>query len=199
MANANLMVDKRQTDWCKCCLCQMDKKDEFLVSAPILYVAEHDGYKMIATNVPLFYENNEMPMIMDLAMLDDNGGIEDTFFKNQAQYHRSCRLMFNNDKLGCTRKRKSNSQNNERHESHGNLCRTTCDVKAYIFCKTISPAHNLKQVMTNDLNGRLNECAKILNDVKLLVMPWHAQELKYYVSLVPYNRKKSHLRTLEKE
>ena len=65
----------------------------------------------------LFDEINEMPIIVDLAKLDDGGGIEDTLRKNQAQYHRSCRLMFNNDKLGRARKRKSKTQSNERDES----------------------------------------------------------------------------------
>ena len=88
MANANPMVAKTHTDWSKCCLCQMDKKDEILLSARTLYVAEHDGYKMLSTNMPLFDEINEMPMIVDLARLDDGGGIEDTLRKNQAQYHR---------------------------------------------------------------------------------------------------------------
>ena len=36
--------------------------------------------------MPLFYEINEMPMIVDLVRLDDGGGIEDTLKKKQAQY-----------------------------------------------------------------------------------------------------------------
>ena len=53
----------------------------------------------------LFYEINEIPMIVELARLDDSGGIHDTLSKNQALYHRSCRLMFNKDKLGHARPR----------------------------------------------------------------------------------------------
>ena len=59
--------------------------------------------------------------------------------------------------------------------------------------------------MTTDLNDRLNECAKILNDGKLLAIlsggDAIAQELKYHLVCLTglYNRKKCHLRTLEKE
>ena len=59
--------------------------------------------------------------------------------------------------------------------------------------------------MTSDLNDRLNECAKLLNDGKLLAIlsggDAIAQELKYHLTCLTglYNRKKSHLRTLKKE
>ena len=58
----------------------------------------HDGYTMIATNIPLFYAINKMPIVLDPARLDDGGGLEETLRKNKAQYHQSCRLMLNNTK-----------------------------------------------------------------------------------------------------
>ena len=33
---------------------------------------------MIATNIPLFYAINEMPIVLDPARLDDGGGLEET-------------------------------------------------------------------------------------------------------------------------
>ena len=104
MANANPMLAKRQTDWKKCCLCQKDKINEVLLSPPIHHVPQHDGYTMLATNVPLFHEINEMPMILDPARLDKGGGIEATLRRNQAKYHMSCQLMFNKTKLDRARK-----------------------------------------------------------------------------------------------
>ena len=50
-------------------------KNENLTLPPTHYVPEHDGYIMIATNVPLFHEMCEMPLTFDLARLDEGGGI----------------------------------------------------------------------------------------------------------------------------
>ena len=59
---------------------------------------ENDGYTMIVVNIPLFYEINEMPIALDLARLDDSGGIgKKTLRKYEAQYPQSCRRMFNSN------------------------------------------------------------------------------------------------------
>ena len=57
--------------------------------------------------------------------------------------------------------RKSSTQSNERVERVQSSVEPVM-VQACIFCETISPAHNLRQVMTSDLNDSLNECTKIL-------------------------------------
>ncbi len=83
MANANTLAN-RQTNREKCCLCQKDNRKEDLISPPTHHVPEHDGYTMLATNVPLFYELDQMPINLDLARLDEGGGIEATLRRNQA-------------------------------------------------------------------------------------------------------------------
>ena len=84
MANTNLMLTKRQTDSNKCNSFLKDKSNEALVSPPALYVPQHDGYVMLDTNVPLFHEINEAPMILDLARLDEDSDIEVIFRRNQS-------------------------------------------------------------------------------------------------------------------
>ena len=59
---------------------------------------------MIATNVPLFQAINELPIILDPARLNEDGGIEETLRINRAKYHQSCRLMLYNTKLEHARK-----------------------------------------------------------------------------------------------
>ena len=78
------VLTKRQTDWKKkkCCLCQKDNTNEALVSPSIHNVLQLDGYVMLATNVSLFHELDEMPMIFDLAMLNEDGGVEATLRRN---------------------------------------------------------------------------------------------------------------------
>ena len=59
----------------------MDMKDKVLVSAPSLYVAEHDGYNFFATNMPLLWDQwnaNDRG-----AGKADGGGLEVTLRKNQ--------------------------------------------------------------------------------------------------------------------
>ena len=81
-----------RTDWSKCCLCQTDKTGEDL-SSPIPGRSKSDGYSMLATNIPLFQELGQMPMIINPARLDEGVGIEDTLRQNNAQYHQSCRAL----------------------------------------------------------------------------------------------------------
>jgi hypothetical protein len=51
------------------------------------------GYRTFSKNIPDLAKINEMP------------GIETVFIKNEAKYHESCRLMFNNTKLQRVQKR----------------------------------------------------------------------------------------------
>ncbi len=105
---ATPVSSKWQTGWSKCCLCQQDKKEE-LKSPPSSYRPEQDGYTNIATNVPLFQAMNALPIKLDPARLDEGGGIDQTLRRNNAKYHQSCRLMFNNSKLKRAQKRASSA------------------------------------------------------------------------------------------
>ena len=91
-------ANKQQTDWNKCCICQNQKMGEQLKSPPARRV-KHDGYSMLATNIPLFKEMNQLPLIFDPSRLDEGSGIEGTLRERKAKYHQSCRLLFNNTKL----------------------------------------------------------------------------------------------------
>ena len=119
-ASESPAITKRQTDWTKYCLCQKKKKNENLTLSPTHYVPEHDGYTMIATNVPLFHEMCEMPLTFDPVRLDESGGIEATSRRNVAKNHFSCRRMFNNTKLERAMKRHSDiqSESKERQAKH---------------------------------------------------------------------------------
>lgn len=88
----------------RCCLCQKDKKNEPLTSPPTHHVPEHDGYTMVATNIPLFNEINALSLILDPSRPDEDAGIEAMQRRNEAKYHMSC-WLFNNTKLDCAKKR----------------------------------------------------------------------------------------------
>ena len=46
-----------------------------------------------------------MPIPLDIRRIDEGDGIEAALLKNEAKYHESCRLMFNNTKLQRAQKR----------------------------------------------------------------------------------------------
>ena len=214
MVNADPRPSKFRTDWSKCCLCQK-KKNEELKSPRAQQPQGHDGYTMIATNIPLFYAINEMPnvldparlddgggFVLDPARLDDGGGLEETLRKNKAQYHQSCRLMLNNTKLERARKRRAERVQPE--ECQTKLRQTILEKTVCFICDKEASSSELRQVMTMNLNKRLNECARNLNDGKLLarlsVGDAIAQELKYHLECLTdlYKRERSHLRATKR-
>ena len=201
MENADPRPSKFRTDWSKCCLCQK-KKNEELKSPRAQQPQGHDGYTMIATNIPLFYAINEMAIVLDPARLDDGGGLEETLRKNKAQYHQSCRLMLNNTKLERARKRRAERVQPE--ECQTKLRRTILKKTVCFICDKEASSSELRQVMTMNLNNRLNECARNVNDGKLLarlsIGDAIAQELKYHLECLTdlYNRERSHLRATKR-
>lgn len=100
MMDANSIPTCR-TDWSKCCLCQEEKKNEFLISplGSFQRTQDYAGYSNIVRNVPLFHAINDMPIAINPSRLDEGDGIEATLIRKQAKYHNSCRLLFNNSKL----------------------------------------------------------------------------------------------------
>ena len=87
MSGVSPLKSKSQTDWNKCFLCRTEKKNY-----------------LIARNIPLFQGINQLPIILDLNILDEGGGIEETLRWNNANYHQNCRLLFNSTMLERTRK-----------------------------------------------------------------------------------------------
>ena len=122
---------------------------------------------MIATNIPLFHTVNEMPLVLDPARLDAGGGIEETLKKNKAQYHQSCRYLFQNYRLERPRKRPPSPGSTQsiegctkRRNSHA-IRQPEC----FVFDE-YEPKSDLRQVMTMNLDKRLNDCVQTLNDEK---------------------------------
>jgi hypothetical protein len=111
MSGVTPLKSKCQTDWNKCFLCRTEKKGEDLKSPPTHYsfIKNNDGYYMMATNIPLFQGINQLPIILDLIILDEGGGIEETLRRNNGKYHQNCRLLFNNTMIKRTRKTSTSS------------------------------------------------------------------------------------------
>ena len=206
MATSDPAPSKFQTDWSKCCRCQKEKNED-LKSPPTHYAHEHDGYTMIATNVPLFHAINELPIVLETARLDEGAGVDETLRRNKAQYHQSCRLLFNNTKLDRARKRRADTDSTQPVESRTKLRRTSHEGResGCFLCEREAPASELRQVMTMHLDKRLTECAQNLNDGRLLAKlsggDAIAQELKYHVMCLAdmYNRERTYFRSTKRQ
>jgi len=98
----------------------------------------------------------------------------------------NCRLFFNNTKQDRTKKRAASTK--------------ISSVNSKV--KRTSIENQLRQAMTIQLDKRLNECARNLNDGKLLAILSGsdvAQELKYHYSCLTalYHKKMAHFSTAE--
>ena len=195
-----------QTKWTKCCLCQAEKKEPLTSPAANPTRRTEDGYSLLGKNIPLFHEANALPIKMDPQRLNDGTGIEATLRKNEALYHTSCKLLFNNSKLQRAEKRSTPATDSVGDGSSGKkLPRRMSDPKRIecFICEEESNLDDLRQASTMKLNERLNECAKTLNDGKLLAKlsagDVVALELKYHgVCLAGlYNRERAYLHAEE--
>ena len=160
---------------------------------------------MFATNVPIFYELNEMPTILDQVRLDEDGGTKATLRRNQLKYYTSRQLMFNNTKSDRARKRGVSTESIATDEGHTKHYRTSNDDQACILCDKMSPASDQRRVTTMNPNDhQLHACNQALNDDKQLAKlscgNTTAQEVnRHHLCLSDlYNKGRSHLRGYEK-
>ena len=136
--------------------------------------------------------------------MDEGGGIEETLRQNSAKYHQNCRKMFDSYKLQCATKRAAEIQN-DTGEGHSKMRRTSMEVQWCFFCDNIQPKSKLRQAMTMQLNERLNECARNLNDGKLLAVlsggDVVALELEYHYSCLTalYHKERAHIAAKNQE
>ena len=135
---------KLQTDWGKCCLCQTKKKWEGLKSPPQGSI-EQGGYSMLETNIPLFKAINQLPSIIDPRRLDDGEGVEETLRRNQAKYHQSCWLLFNNTKLQRAQKRKASSDS-PTDGSRSKIRRANLDCQQCFYAKNKNQSLNFEKL-----------------------------------------------------
>ena len=109
---------------------------------------------------------------MDIKRLDDGSGIENTLRLNNAKYHNTCRLMFNNSKLERVRKRRGPPRSDEPEAGPGRFTRrsvdTVPDIKIICFFCEKDIIGSDRNAMTKKLYERLNDCTELLEDKKLI-------------------------------
>lgn len=194
----------RTTDWTKCCICQLDKKEDLKSPQTNPVKKGDDGYVTMARNIPRFQSLHQLPINIDPARLDEGGGIEETLRRNKAHYHETCRLLFNNTNLQRAEKR-STPAATRNEGGRSNIPRKAQEKKKIecFLCET--QGDELREAMTMKVNMRINECARTLNDGKLLAKlsggDVIAQDLKNHSACLValYNKERDYLRVQEQE
>ena len=111
-----------------------------------------------------------MPIAFDPSRLDEGEGVENTLVRNGAKYHNSCRLLFKNTKLERAQQRRAVPSTSGAMDEPRSKRRKSADIPKVecFFCEEEDDISNLQKGMTKRLNEHLNQCARTLNDGKLL-------------------------------
>jgi hypothetical protein len=207
--NSAFFVCSGEADWSKCFICQEDKHGA-LKSPPMKIDLAKSGYRTLSKNIPEFAKINEMPNPPDIRRIDEGDGIEAALLKNEAKYHESCRLMFNNTKLQRAQKRHQHPDTSlsdvpssfkfTRKSSTAPTEERSLHLEECFICEKQTSRSELREAMTMQLNTIHHQCAHNLQDQNLLAKlsagDVVAQEVKYHEACLTslYNKKRAHLR-----
>lgn len=159
------------------------------------------GYKSLADSIKSFQDLGEIPLKFDPKNVDDGSGLENSFSKNKASWHKSCKNKFNITELKRAKKRKScevaeqkeYSPCKTRKTSSTQLSRRCCEIRCF-FCDEPDNASNLHCASTFEIDAKVRRCAIELEDsnilTKLAAGDMVAIEAKYHARCLAslYNR-----------
>ena len=94
-----------KTDWNLCVVCQGSKAETLQCPVETKRSDVGAGYKTLAENIQQFNQLGCMPVQINLSRLDEGDGIESTFLRYKARWHKGCYLLFNSTKLNRAKKR----------------------------------------------------------------------------------------------
>ena len=95
------------TNWDICVLCQAETSES--LTSPACSKRQDVGraYKALAENLMKFDELGTLPRTLQLDRIDEGQGIEAAMVANEAKWHQTCKLRYNNTMLQRAEKRKN--------------------------------------------------------------------------------------------
>ena len=158
------------TNWAICVLCQQVTQEALQCPARSSKAPIGSGYTSLAQHLLQFNAHGHMPMDIDIERLDEGDGLEITMRRNQACWHKSCRLKVNQTKLDHLAKRKEEEKIAEEREmeteqeeegmrTRSNVGRPNCEEEVCFFCEEPGGTAGLHSACTYDLNRKVNKCA----------------------------------------
>ena len=173
--NTSPSISESAIDWNACILCQTVTLDTLQCPAKSKRSNIGQGYKTFADNLAQFLQIDSLPLpIPHLSQLNDGSGIENTLMKQKAKWHKNCVFLFKKTKLDRAIDKCSKRQSGE---YGGPLCKLTRqsmskpkDHKSVcFFCDEVgSLGVDLHQVMTDDVEQKINKHVHLLQDEKLM-------------------------------
>ena len=183
------------TDWKLCLLCQEDKEEPLTFPSKSKRKDVGSGYSSLADNLIKFDELGYLPL--SLERLDEGNGIEMAMIANNARYHQSCKLKYNNTKLQRVEKRaraEDSEEYNTQTRSTPKRSRNSVLKDVCFFCETPPGISGLHEAATFQVNRRVHTCAVLLEDTEILAKlsaaDMVALEAKYHTKCLVnfYNR-----------
>lgn len=154
----------KPVDWTICILCQSTCADNLVCPANNTNVSlRNAGYATLAKNLQTFAGINALPTHINIKMFDeDSSGMEQTFLKRQAKWHKKCALNYNSTMFKRAKKRKLSEGEKEQPttSSHERKPRSSCSKDVCFFCGGFASAKDqLFNVTTFHVDQKVRECA----------------------------------------
>ncbi len=117
-------VERVQFKWSSCIICQKDSAEP--LSNPRINPKKSDsgaGYQSISEDLLQFHELGPLPRSVRIEKFDEGDGVQATFERQNAKWHKSCRNRYNSMKLERlkSKKRKSEDANNSLNDVQKNV------------------------------------------------------------------------------
>ena len=132
------------------------------------------GYTSLAKNLIKFNELNLLPKTLQLNRIDKWEGVETALICNNAKWHKSCRLQFNNTKFERAQKRNKIKVRHvliikeKVHQNEKGQQKLSNDQSKCFFYGNSAGKEGLHEASTFQLDKNVRRAATLIGDMKLL-------------------------------
>lgn len=212
---ASVSKQNPTTNWNLCVICQVDTEEPLINPLQSKKKVIGKGYQSLAENLTKFAALRKLPSNLQLNRIDEgqgkflntNGknsipfrfiaivGIEAAMVANEAKWHKTCRLRYNNMMLQRAEKKPQIPEEDEQPHKCSRLNSSVMVEEAScFFCAQVAGTDGLHEVTTFQVDKHVRECAQLTGDnmllAKLSLGDMVALEAKYHTKclLALYNR-----------
>jgi hypothetical protein len=127
------------------------------------------GYQSLANNLTKFDDLGKLPRTLQLDRIDKGQGIEAAMVTNEAKWHKTCRLRYNNQMLQRAQKRERESPERDGAPRKCSRLRSSqpSEVSCF-FCGQAAGTDGLHEVTTLQVDQHVRKSAELTGDSLLL-------------------------------
>lgn len=184
-----------ETNWELCVICQEETAESLISPLSSKRKDLGKGYQSLAENLAKFDELGRLPRTLQLGRIDEGQGIEAAMVANEAKWHKTCRLHYNNQMLQRAQKRENECAETDVPRKCSRLQSSVKPSKEVcFFCNQTAGSDSLHEVTTFQVDQRVRKSAELTGDslllAKLCSSDMVALEAKYNTKylLALYNR-----------